>query len=75
MLKLNIGLSYPEQSFTDELKKLELASKYNIDFVSVISVDKHHIEAFWESVRDNKPKKMLGFVLRQFMKVFFLKKI
>lgn len=56
MLKLNVGLSYPEQSFTDELKKLELASKYNIDFVSVISVDKHRIEAFWESVRDNKPK-------------------
>lgn len=73
MLKLNIGLSYPEQSFTDELKKLELASKYNIDFVSVISVDKHRVEAFWESVRDNKPK-MLDFVLHQFMKVFFLKK-
>lgn len=56
MLKLNIGLSYPEQSFTDELRKLELASKYDIEFVSVISVDKSRIKALWESVQEKVGK-------------------
>lgn len=59
MLKLNIGLSYPEQSFTDELKKLELASKYGIDYVSVISVDKPRVKALWESVRDKVGKNVI----------------
>ena len=53
MLKLNIGLSYPEQSFKNELEKLKLASQYNIDYVSVISVDKPRIKALWESVQEN----------------------
>ena len=53
MLKLNIGLSYPEQFFMNELEKLKLASQYNIDYVSVISVDKPRIKALWESVQEN----------------------
>ena len=57
MLKLNIGLSYPEQSFEDELKKLALASKYNIDFVSVISIDKERIIPLWEAVKKSEALK------------------
>lgn len=53
MLKLNIGLSYPEQLFMNELEKLKLASKYNIDYVSVISVDKPRIKDLWNAVREN----------------------
>lgn len=56
MLKLNIGLSYSEQSFIDELKKLELASKYDIEYVSVISVDKSRTKALWDSVQEKVGK-------------------
>lgn len=50
MLKLNVGLSYPEQSFEDELQKLDLAKRYKIDFVSVISIDKDRIIPLWEAI-------------------------
>lgn len=50
MLKLNCGLSYPEQSFEDEIEKIRIAEKYRIDFVSVISVDEDRAISFWEEV-------------------------
>lgn len=50
MLKLNCGLSYPEQSFEDEIKKLEIADKYKINYVSIISIDENRIIPFWEAV-------------------------
>lgn len=49
MLKLNVGLSFPEQSFTSELRKIELTSKYDIDYLSVISLDTKRINKFWEA--------------------------
>lgn len=46
MLKLNCGLSYPEQDAQEELKKIELANKYSIDYVSIISIDKERTKWF-----------------------------
>ena len=53
MLKLNCGLSYSEQSAEDELKKIELANKYGIDYVSIISIDEERTKWFWELVSDH----------------------
>lgn len=50
MLKLNCGLSYSEQSAEDEIKKIQLAEKYGIDYVSVISIDEERTKWFWELV-------------------------
>lgn len=50
MLKLNCGLSYPEQDAQEELKKIELANKYSVDYVSIISIDKERTKWFWELV-------------------------
>lgn len=51
MLKLNCGLSYPEQSFEDEVKKIDLALKYGIDYLSVISIDKDRVNKLWAEVK------------------------
>lgn len=56
MLKLNCGLSYPEQSFEDELKKIDLAVKYRIDYLSVISIDKDRVNKLWEEVKKRSDK-------------------
>lgn len=50
MLKLNCGLSYPEQSIEDEIAKIKLADKYGIDYVSVISIDEPRVKFFWELI-------------------------
>lgn len=52
MLKLNCGLSYPEQSFEDEVKKVKLANQYGIDYVSVISIDKDRVNKLWEAISE-----------------------
>lgn len=51
MLKLNCGLSYPEQNAEDELEKIKLASKYGVDYVSIISIDEERTKWFWELVK------------------------
>lgn len=50
MLKLNCGLSFKEQSLDDEVKKVQLANKYNIDYVSVISIEIPRIKKLWETI-------------------------
>lgn len=52
MIKLNCGLSYPEQSAEQELRKIQLANKYGVDYVSIISIDKERTKRFWELVHD-----------------------
>lgn len=57
MLKLNCGLSYPEQSFEDEMKKIHLANKFGVEYVSVISVDATRANRFWQAVEEMPNKK------------------
>lgn len=53
MIKLNCGLSYPEQSAEQELHKIEIANKHGVDYVSVISVDKERTKWFWEVIKSS----------------------
>lgn len=53
MLKLNCGLSYPEQNAEQELRKIILANKYEVDYVSIISIDKERTKWFWEVVKSS----------------------
>lgn len=39
MLKLNVGLSNMTQNFSDELEKVRIGLKHNVDYISVISID------------------------------------
>ena len=50
MLKLNVGISFSGQSFENELEKIRLGLKNNIDYISVISIDKDSIKPFWQKV-------------------------
>jgi len=51
MLKLNVGVSNKDQRLDYEIMKCEIARKYNVDYVSVISVYKDHIKPLWNSIK------------------------
>ena len=50
MLKLNVGLSNESQDFDEELAKVKVGLENNIDYISVISVDKSRTKEFWEAI-------------------------
>ena len=51
MLKLNVGVSNKDQRLDYEIMKCEIARKYKIDYVSVISIYKDYIKPLWDSIK------------------------
>ena len=52
MLKLNVGLSNMTQNFSDELEKVRIGLKHNVDYISVISIDTPRIKELWQAISD-----------------------
>lgn len=53
-LKMNIGISNPEQTVREEAEKIELAIKEGVDLISQISIHKDKIDDMWNMISDYK---------------------